>query len=914
VEVIMELQRLTLIVCLILLVLGCKGKKKNYVYELAFPELKGAADSSEVPLSVDDYARVFLEPEGKSVLYIVARETKEGWGLGHGNELISYNLEKNLKLPLGKLGRSTMVTVLQLGRELKNAVVKTVDTDGNGDIDDRDCNQLYLTATFGLEDEPVSPLARDVVGVWQDPLFEWVVFAVSNDWPGRRKKKKEGEIDPTPVVMVWDPETKMSAELARCEAFYGFSPDGRQFGCLAADQDPGPEGMNVAIYQRGSKTPFKTLEFPVTPEDQVFLLGADRYAYTKKERAETGDKSVLWYRDAAGKEKRITNPSVDTRILMPLGDGGVVFVSRSVDSVDDFILVRAMSPDGAEVKTIFRRKGTDIDSISIAPNGKNMVYLKREGESLIAGEVGKARVLLAELSAEAEASTAKKVAEEYVASLGASILKGLRAKTAYFSFVESDGISVDIRKKIVYIPIKPDALKGEKPPDDLLLALAMEMKKAVVPVLMEQKYDGIVFSKALGDAHVVYAWEDIYGAYFTYLEAYGERVPVRGEYNLVIEDLAFRKMPGCKDPRLVQLHCTGWLAAEEALKAGAVKVLCRAEPLNPIQILREEIMDVEMQEPGGAALPFDVVVDKVDPRRSHRYSYTLQVLLNGKPAPFYDANWAAASRAWIELMRGLGDVLPGPLLPYTGRNEYMQLLAKWRPDSVVAREPHLDVHLFLDSSAPLPQPDDEPAWDAVAQKVMERVMAHTALYDTGREKDVRITLYSGNEYVYELWHKSPEELLMEAMEDPNWVPPEPEEPKKGKKKKKGEEVGEEDIWNLLTGETDVESHVPPEKLGLPKAMIDKGEVQKTVASHMGEVKYCYEKEAAKKDIGSGQITVRFVVSPAGKVMKAAVVSATLKSSEVQDCLLKAAQRWKFPKPSGEGSVTVNYPFTFSAGR
>ena len=78
----MELQRLTLIACLILLVLSCKGKKNNYVYELAFPEVNGAAESSEVPLSVDDYARVFLEPEGKSVLYIVARETREGWGLG----------------------------------------------------------------------------------------------------------------------------------------------------------------------------------------------------------------------------------------------------------------------------------------------------------------------------------------------------------------------------------------------------------------------------------------------------------------------------------------------------------------------------------------------------------------------------------------------------------------------------------------------------------------------------------------------------------------------------------------------------------------------------------------------------------------------------------------------------------------
>jgi TonB family protein len=108
--------------------------------------------------------------------------------------------------------------------------------------------------------------------------------------------------------------------------------------------------------------------------------------------------------------------------------------------------------------------------------------------------------------------------------------------------------------------------------------------------------------------------------------------------------------------------------------------------------------------------------------------------------------------------------------------------------------------------------------------------------------------------------------------------------------------------------------VPVTKLGLPKATIDKKEIQAVIASHMKEVKYCYEKEAAVREMASGQITVKLVIDAKGSVQSAAVSSATLKDKPVTDCVLKAAARWKFPKPEGEGGVTVNYPFTFTSGK
>ncbi|MFH1434182.1 MAG: hypothetical protein ABIJ56_00565, partial [Pseudomonadota bacterium] len=234
---------------LLIQLFGCKGKNKNYMGNLDFKDIRSVAQPVELPLSEDEYEMAQLGPEAEVLLYIVSREVKEGWGLGHGLELISYNLEKNLKLPLGKLGRSTLVKVIQLGDELKNAVAKTVDTDGNGDIDERDANQLYITATYGLEDEPVSPVGTHTIGVWQDPLAEWVVFATSADWEGRRKKKSEidNPIDPTPIVWGWDPETKGSFELARCEKFCGFSPDGLQYCCFLPDQQKKTGDLDVGI-------------------------------------------------------------------------------------------------------------------------------------------------------------------------------------------------------------------------------------------------------------------------------------------------------------------------------------------------------------------------------------------------------------------------------------------------------------------------------------------------------------------------------------------------------------------------------------------------------------------------------------------------------------------------------------------
>ena len=57
--------------------------------------------------------------------------------------------------------------------------------------------------------------------------------------------------------------------------------------------------------------------------------------------------------------------------------------------------------------------------------------------------------------------------------------------------------------------------------------------------------------------------------------------------------------------------------------------------------------------------------------------------------------------------------------------------------------------------------------------------------------------------------------------------------------------------------------------------------------------------------------MRFTIGTDGRVTKANIVSSSLADEQVKQCILRRIKRWKFPKPD-EGTVTVSYPFIFTA--
>ncbi|MBL8942529.1 MAG: energy transducer TonB, partial [Myxococcales bacterium] len=95
--------------------------------------------------------------------------------------------------------------------------------------------------------------------------------------------------------------------------------------------------------------------------------------------------------------------------------------------------------------------------------------------------------------------------------------------------------------------------------------------------------------------------------------------------------------------------------------------------------------------------------------------------------------------------------------------------------------------------------------------------------------------------------------------------------------------------------------------------LDKDETRRVVHRHANEVKYCYERALVKDPTLAGKVTIAFTIDPAGLVSTASIKDDTLADASVGKCIVKAVQRWTFPKPVGGGMVVAKYPFIFSSG-
>jgi TonB family protein len=95
--------------------------------------------------------------------------------------------------------------------------------------------------------------------------------------------------------------------------------------------------------------------------------------------------------------------------------------------------------------------------------------------------------------------------------------------------------------------------------------------------------------------------------------------------------------------------------------------------------------------------------------------------------------------------------------------------------------------------------------------------------------------------------------------------------------------------------------------------LDKEIIRRVVRQHRREIKFCYEQELQRNPELSGQVKVKFTISPSGDVVSAIVTESTLANRKVEQCMQGKIRRWNFPAPKGGGIVEVNYPFNFSPG-
>lgn len=89
-------------------------------------------------------------------------------------------------------------------------------------------------------------------------------------------------------------------------------------------------------------------------------------------------------------------------------------------------------------------------------------------------------------------------------------------------------------------------------------------------------------------------------------------------------------------------------------------------------------------------------------------------------------------------------------------------------------------------------------------------------------------------------------------------------------------------------------------------------IQRVVRRAMPQIRYCYQRELTKNPSLRGQMTVKFLISPSGKVASATSKESTLDSSSVEACVSGRFMRMVFPEPPGGGIVIVNYPLVFAS--
>lgn len=129
---------------------------------------------------------------------------------------------------------------------------------------------------------------------------------------------------------------------------------------------------------------------------------------------------------------------------------------------------------------------------------------------------------------------------------------------------------------------------------------------------------------------------------------------------------------------------------------------------------------------------------------------------------------------------------------------------------------------------------------------------------------------------------------------------------------------DEEFWGSLVDPPYPEPRVPRHRVSLKKHQVDgaldRDIVRRIVRAHVDEVRSCYDAGFQRDPSLRGEIELEFVIDPSGLV--AQVEDRTgddFADHEVSGCVARAMRRWKFPKPTDGGSVTVRYPIMLSPG-
>jgi len=99
-----------------------------------------------------------------------------------------------------------------------------------------------------------------------------------------------------------------------------------------------------------------------------------------------------------------------------------------------------------------------------------------------------------------------------------------------------------------------------------------------------------------------------------------------------------------------------------------------------------------------------------------------------------------------------------------------------------------------------------------------------------------------------------------------------------------------------------------------KGALPKEVILRIARTHAFELKACYERELAHRPDVKGLLTVSFTISGQGTVPKASVAKSAVASPMLEDCVVRAVEKWTFPAPADKRDVAVILPLEFKWNR
>ncbi len=94
--------------------------------------------------------------------------------------------------------------------------------------------------------------------------------------------------------------------------------------------------------------------------------------------------------------------------------------------------------------------------------------------------------------------------------------------------------------------------------------------------------------------------------------------------------------------------------------------------------------------------------------------------------------------------------------------------------------------------------------------------------------------------------------------------------------------------------------------------LDKEAIAKVIREHLGQIRYCYDRQLASDSELHGKVKVKWNIDAEGIVESQSLGESTMNNAMVEECILRRIATWKFPKPKGGTKVLVSYPFLFKS--